>query len=123
MILSAILGALFTFELIKKYEIHPIKSSTVTTLIYGIIFILLKNESYTYVFYGGSFIGMSRAKHFNYYQLIVSSFIFYAIYLYAIPFTGGLGGALGCSAFISVLFVRHIWRFGKKKLIILKKKE
>ncbi|WP_368411526.1 hypothetical protein [Alteromonas sp. 1_MG-2023] len=72
-------------------------------------------EFWATVFFGGSFVGMSAPHRFSYYLLTMSSLCFAVIFMLLLPLLEGVGGALGCSAFISVA-VSHSLRLAGNKL-------
>ncbi len=72
-------------------------------------------EFWATVFFGGSFVGMSAPHRFSYYLLTISSLCFAIIFMVLLPLLEGIGGALGCSAFISVA-ISHSLRMAVTKL-------
>jgi hypothetical protein len=116
-IVIALVAALLTFELAKIDWIGPIRASAGLTLISYIDFHII-NYFYTIdinsmmaVFFGASFIGMCTHKAFEYFHIAAAAVFFAGIFTYVTPYWSGMGGALGFSAFLSVVFSFYIGKF------------
>lgn len=97
----------------------PTRVSSLLTLIgisclYGINrFYELDTAYFSSLIFGATFVGMCSHKVIKDYQVIISSLIYSMIYVYLAPQSFGIGGALGLSAFASLLFVLLISRLFK----------
>jgi len=115
-VLLAIAATLSTFLLSQQRGFNAIRaSSALTILFYGIMLLLgVDAEFWASVFFGASFIGMSAPHKFSYVALILSSLCFSVFFIALLPFLEGIGGALGCSAFLSVVISHWVWHRVKK---------
>ncbi|MBW6484321.1 MAG: hypothetical protein K0B10_14860, partial [Vicingaceae bacterium] len=99
-IIFAILGAFLTYLLTQFLPI----SSIIASATVGIIgYLTFKKNSFA--IYCGSFVGMTSAGIFNYYELLLASFICGVIFVIVKPILNGYGGRLGTIAFISTVIV------------------
>lgn len=101
----AILGAISTRWLAQINKFNAIRASSLQTILfYGLMVAVGQDADFwASVFFGGSFIGMSAPHKFSYRILLSSSLCFSLLFIVLLPKLEGIGGALGCSAFISVV--------------------
>ncbi|WP_282146442.1 hypothetical protein [Alteromonas stellipolaris] len=126
-ILITLAGAFTTYRLAKLPKFNVIRASSLLTILFYFSALLIENvlmsesrssenaEFWATVFFGGSFVGMSAPHRFSYYLLTISSLCFAIIFMVLLPLLEGIGGALGCSAFISVA-ISHSLRMAVTKL-------
>ncbi|AMJ86735.1 MULTISPECIES: hypothetical protein [Alteromonas] len=126
-ILITLAGAFTTYRLAKLPKFNVIRASSLLTILFYFSVLLIENvlmsesrssetaEFWATVFFGGSFVGMSAPHRFSYYLLTISSLCFAIIFMVLLPLLEGIGGALGCSAFISVA-ISHSFRMAVTKL-------
>jgi len=126
-ILITLAGAFTTYRLAKLPRFNVIRASSLLTILFYFSVLLIENvlmsesrssetaEFWATVFFGGSFVGMSAPHRFSYYLLTISSLCFAIIFMVLLPLLEGIGGALGCSAFISVA-ISHALRMMVNKL-------
>jgi len=126
-ILITLAGAFTTYRLAKLPKFNVIRASSLLTILFYFSALLIENvlmsesrssenaEFWATVFFGGSFVGMSAPHRFSYYLLTISSLCFAIIFMVLLPLLEGIGGALGCSAFISVA-ISHSFRMAVTKL-------
>ena len=106
--ISTILGAYTTVALKNLGNLGPIKGSALATILFWPI-ATLSPLSLIY-FFGGSFVGMTDQKILNPLLLFISCLLFPLIMQTTQQFISPLGGALGFSAFISVVLVSSVVR-------------
>lgn len=118
-ILVALITVLVTFEFGSYPKIGVIRASAGLTLL-ALIDLNLINYFYAIdidyfmaVIFGASFVGMSSKKRFTYLDMSWAALIYGILFLYFLPLLEGLGGALGLSAFISVVIIHLIKEIGK----------
>ncbi|WP_218395427.1 hypothetical protein [Alteromonas lipotrueae] len=126
-VIATLAGAFATYRLAKLPRFNVIRASSLLTILFYFSVLLLQNvlvsesrssetaECWATVFFGGSFVGMSAPHRFSYYLLTISSICFTIIFMVLLPLLEGIGGALGCSAFISVA-ISHSLRVMVDKL-------
>lgn len=118
--ISAFTGAVSVNLLNKKINNFVRTSSVVTILFYILIQLFGLDEHKELLiissFYGGSFIGMSSHEEVSSILFLLSSLFFTFLFILLIPYLGGLGGALGICAFLSVFFISAF-----KKVIFMKR--
>ena len=102
-LISVTLGVYLTVALKNTKDLGAIKGSALATILFWPVTIFTP-LSLPY-FFGGSFIGMTEKKILHPYLLILCA----GIFPYALELTqksiSSMGGALGFSAFVSVLIV------------------
>jgi hypothetical protein len=126
-VITTLAGAFTTYRLAKLPRFNVIRASSLLTIVFYFSVLLIHNvlisethssdtaEFWATVFFGGSFVGMSAPHRFSYYLLTISSLCFAVIFMVLLPLLDGIGGALGCSAFISVA-ISHSLRVTVNKL-------
>ena len=126
-LLCTLIGAFTTFRLAKLPRFNVIRASSLLTILFYFSVLLVDKlllsesgsseaaEFWATVFFGGSFVGMSAPHRFSYLLLTISSLCFAIIFIMLLPHLDGIGGALGCSAFISVA-ISHSLRVTVNKL-------
>jgi len=126
-VITTLAGAFTTYRLAKLPRFNVIRASSLLTIVFYFSVLLIHNvlisethssdtaEFWATVFFGGSFVGMSASHRFSYYMLTISSLCFAVIFMVLLPLLDGIGGALGCSAFISVA-LSHSLRVPVNKL-------
>ena len=99
-------GSYGTYENCRKYNLSPVLVSSLMGLLSSLIFLVqnFKEPFLLNAFFGATFIGMSSAKKFSRVDITIASVVFVFLYIKLIPYLNGIGGALGFSAFISVVF-------------------
>ncbi|WP_404340747.1 hypothetical protein [Pseudoalteromonas mariniglutinosa] len=102
--LLPVLGACLTFLLAKHNRFDAIRASASLSIIAYLLlnFLHLDAELNSLLFFGGTFIGMSAAKRFGIFTVLISALLFSLFFKYLVPLLDGYGGALGLSAFLSV---------------------
>ncbi len=122
MVLSFIISSIVILMSIffqRKTKFSVVQISSVCTIIAGLIMLALKIDSFSYylqLIFGASFVGMTDQKHTTNKLLPFLVILYPLIFVYIYPNLPIQGGALGFSAFLSVLF-----SFLLKKLIFDKK--
>jgi hypothetical protein len=101
---SAVLGAVGTYYLAQTTYANAIRASSLLTLVAYLLCWLvgLDAEYWSLVFFGGSFVGMSTPLRFGLPSVCVAAILFGVFFVLIIPYISGIGGALGCSSFLSV---------------------
>ena len=100
---SVALGGLLT-----SYSTHllgAVRASALTSLLYYLtlgLIIPLEANYYGAMFFGGSFIGMSKASSI---EIVLAAIIFIVFYKYVAVLLAGLGGVLGLGALLSIFIV------------------
>lgn len=108
-LLVSLLASLSTYELAKTKYFDNIRASCISTIafyfaahslesLFAIQFIAL-----TPVFFGASFIGMSSHSRFSRQDILLACLVFSYLYMELFPSIQIIGGALGLSAFLSVV--------------------
>lgn len=107
----AVLVAWLTYRLIKIPRVTPTQSSAVISLLFFLILFLIR-EIYLFDFdyfaslvFGSSFVGMCSHKVFRDREIMLGALIFATIFNFLETYSFGVGGALGLSAFVSLLIV------------------
>lgn len=111
-----LIGAVSTFALAQRHWFNAIRASSILTILFYLLLVLIEADAdfWASVFFGGTFIGMSTPHKFSYVALIASSLCFSWLFIMLMPYLDGVGGALGCSAFISVVITHMLRTIGKK---------
>lgn len=108
-IIIVIFAAIATFHISRIKKIGAVRASSLLTLIFSLfLFSFLEKEITIQIiplFYGGTFLGMSCHKRYHFLDILISALIFSFLFEYLIPHLGGMGGALGLSAFLSILII------------------
>ncbi|MAW08041.1 MAG: hypothetical protein CME61_07135 [Halobacteriovoraceae bacterium] len=99
--LSVALGIYLTHYLKNTKNLGPIKGSALATIIFWPV-TFLSGLSLP-IFFGGSFIGMTDQKVISPKLLFIPGLLFITIFEYISAQYSSLGGALGMSAFLSVV--------------------
>lgn len=116
-------GAFSTFELSKFKNIGSIRSSCLTSLLfYGVLntgdfFTAYQQLTYSSLFFGASFVGMCSSSKFGRKNIFLASVLFTYFFIELVPSIKFLGGALGFSAFLSVL-LSQFYFFGRNWLVL-----
>jgi hypothetical protein len=101
-ILIVLFGAISTYYLHNQTKICATKSSAILTLAaYGLSNFLTFNLG---LFFGGTFIGMSAKEKINIWQVSVACLFYNLIFKFVVFEYPTLGGSLGFSAFVLVIF-------------------
>ncbi len=123
--LISMLLAWGTFYLIRHPSITPTRASSLLSLItIGILFIInrvvnIEIVQMSALAFGASFVGMCSHKKVGDLEVIFAGFVFAFVFIYFTPKLSvpGIGGALGFSAFVSVLISRGVyWVCNYKKI-------
>ncbi len=110
-VLISLCVSLLTYSLIKHLSMNAVRASSLVSLI---SFLILFGLSKLFVFdieyisllvFGASFVGMCSHEVVKSYQVMLSALLFVLIYVVFSPYFGGVGGALGFSAFVSIGFM------------------
>jgi len=114
--LLTLVGAFSTFVLAQQHWFNAIRASSILTILFYFVLVLAEVDAdfWATVFFGGTFIGMSAPHKVSYFALVISSLCFSSFFILLIPYLNGIGGALGCSAFISVVISQVLRTIGKK---------
>ncbi|EPZ49980.1 hypothetical protein M902_0899 [Bacteriovorax sp. BAL6_X] len=112
----SLIGALSTFHLSRFNKIGTIRASAFLTLVaYTILYFTVPDyEMMAVIFFGSSFVGMSCPVKMHNYTIIIGAVFFALFFQYLVPYLEGYGGALGMSAFLSVLVIQLALYFGRK---------
>ncbi len=100
--------------LVIRFSVGVVRASAGSTLAFLALTSLLPLQNKDLLgaaFLGASFLGMSSVNLFTAWNLFFASWVFAALFLYALPYNIGLGGALGVAAFTSCLLVRSFCYF------------
>ena len=118
-LLFAILGGVITYKLSILPHMNAIRASSMSTLTcYILVFCIAGVElanSYTSIFFGGSFVGMTSSHRLSSKGVVAAACLFGVISALLLPMLEGIGGALGVCAFISVSAV-HLMNILVKRL-------
>jgi hypothetical protein len=112
--------AWLTFYIIKISEMTPTRVSSLVSLTAFIIlsilsrFYVFEMNHYASLVFGASFVGMCSHKVINDLQVVIGGIIFSFLLIYLSPQSYGVGGALGFSAFTSILMVWLLFKVKKK---------
>jgi hypothetical protein len=107
-VLSALLGAHFTYFLVHRTKISSVRASSGLTLFFILITLpvhILNVVPLQAAFFGGSFVGMSDSKRLNEASVLFASLVFSQIFSLVSRFQSELGGTLGATAFLSCLII------------------
>ncbi|MFG1481670.1 hypothetical protein ABMA79_08650 [Halobacteriovorax sp. HFRX-2_2] len=112
----SLIGALSTFHLSRFKKIGAIRASGLLTLVaYAILYFTVPNyEMMAVIFFGSTFVGMSCPTKMHNYTIVIGAVFFALFFQYLVPYLKGYGGALGTSAFLSVLIIQLTLYFGRK---------
>ncbi|WP_412463213.1 hypothetical protein [Halobacteriovorax sp. RT-2-6] len=112
----SLIGALSTFHLSRLKTFGAIRASALLTIIaYAILYLTVPNyEMMAVIFFGSTFVGMSCPTKMHNYTIVIGSVFFALFFQYLVPHLKGYGGALGISAFLSVLVIQLVLYFGRK---------
>jgi O-antigen/teichoic acid export membrane protein len=117
----SVCGALGTFFLAQHRFFNPVRASSFLTLVFIALAYALTShvELWSAAFFGGSFVGMSAPHRLSVLMLTIATAVFVAFFVWLLPLLEGVGGALGLSAFLSVVIIRGskiiIHRFKPKR--------
>jgi hypothetical protein len=106
-IFVSLMSTLATRWLILEQKFPPIRASAAFTLIFVLLLELFNfptEATLSSAILGGSFVGMTEVRRLRKKSLLFASLFFSLCFYYVIPYNRGLGGALGCAAFLSCLF-------------------
>ena len=113
-ILLSILSSWLTYYLIKQTHLTPTRVSSGLSLVFiFFIYILSEYININFIFvsslvFGASFVGMCSHKLIGQRQVVFAGLLFLCFYIYLFPLIKIFGGALGFSAFCSILVVKII---------------
>ncbi|MFG1492855.1 hypothetical protein [Halobacteriovorax sp. ZH4_bin.1] len=112
----SLIGALSTFHLSHFKKIGAVRASALLTLVaYAILYFIVPNyEMMAVIFFGSTFVGMSCPTKMHNYTIIIGAVFFALFFQYLVPYLKGYGGALGTSAFLSVLVIQLVLYLGRK---------
>ncbi|MCO4753193.1 MAG: hypothetical protein KC478_01860 [Bacteriovoracaceae bacterium] len=108
-IIIALSGGLITYYLSNK--VGAVRASAGSSLVFYIALVLVSKvvtiplDLWSLIFYGGSFVGMSSSDRANPIIIASACLAFVAFYFNVAVLLEGMGGGLGLSAFLSVLFI------------------
>lgn len=71
---------------------------------------------FTSIFFGGTFVGMSCPTKVTTIEILISACFFALFFIFLVPLVPGMGGALGLSAFLSVVQTKILHRSLFKKV-------
>jgi len=107
-VLIGFIGVLITFYISNK-KIGPVLASAISSLLISIPLEFYDFNGYAVVisavFMGGTFVGMSSKKHFNWGVIMLAGLIFGTLFYFLTLNFGGFGGTLGTTACLSCLLV------------------
>jgi len=117
----SVLMAWLTYRLIKFPSITPTRASSLLSMI-GFVTLIGINKlypfnvgEYAFLIFGASFVGMCSHKVFNDVHVILGALIFAILFNYIRPHSYNVGGAIGFSAFVSMLLVWGLYnQLGRK---------
>jgi len=109
-IVFALMGALLTYTTHRHAPVSSIQASSGLTLLCYLMLIVLPIDPYYYaaIFFGGSFVGMTAPHNLGYIGVASAASIFSLFFVGVVPYISTFGGALGCSAFISVCAIQAL---------------
>ena len=113
----SLLSSVLTFSFAKKFNCSPTRSSAfVSLLAVGVFYLLSKYfkidfHFFSLLFFGASFVGMSSYKTNRVSLVVLASFVFTLFFLFINPMLEGYGGALGFTAFLSVLLSNVVFHY------------
>lgn len=118
-LLASLFGALSTFWLSGHRGFGPIRASALLSLVVSLAFLSMPLEpsdaqNIAACFYGGSFVGMTARSKAWVSQIAIAGLLFGLIFYFLSPLLPGMGGALGVSAFLSVVAVFALSGLGAK---------
>ena len=109
--------AIVTLNLTKKRKLSPTRASALVSVFgFGLLFIISRIYSFDLnhfasLVFGASFVGMCSHKVITDLEVAVGALIFSVLFSLILPHTHGVGGALGFSAFVSILLIWMVSRF------------
>ncbi len=112
--------AWLTFYIIKISDMTPTRVSSLVSLTAFLIlsilgrFYVFEMNYFASLIFGASFVGMCSHKVINDLQVVIGAILFSFLFIYLIPQSYGVGGALGFSAFTSILMVWFLFKTFKK---------
>lgn len=102
------LSSFSTFILRRKFKVDAIYASIFISLIGFFLcrtLFFLEVELYSSIVFGASFVGMTKLNNFSYFSLFLATMLYSSMFTVYMSWFSGLGGALGFSAFLSVLII------------------
>lgn len=129
LIITGILGSLFTYILNHNFKQGGVRASALPSLLVGLFFYLFPELFSPYltqqiplVFIGASFVGMvSNHLLHQYIYIAIAGLVFAITYINTGTFFKGFGGALGTTACIAILAATGLANLLKHKGIKRKK--
>ncbi len=110
----SLISTVSTFYLYQKLNVSSVFSSAILSFIFALFINIFFPTyiSYTFVFFGASFIGMSDKKILsNIYLVILSGLIFGVVYDIFLEYFHGFGGKLGLMALMTVVITSGLSSF------------
>lgn len=120
LLVTAIIGAGSTYLLSTKTTWGVVRSSAFLSLVVGIIFYLLGEETPFFndvplVFIGASFVGMTSPSKLKLAGILFAGTLFGLLYIYIPSMYIGTGGTMGTAACVSVLCAYGISTFAENQ--------
>ncbi len=107
-VIIGFIGTVITFYFSNK-KLGPVLASALSSLLISIPLEFYDFNGYAVVisavFMGGTFVGMSSKKHFNWSAIMLAGLIFGKLFYFLTLNFGGVGGTLGTTACLSCLLV------------------
>lgn len=114
LIVTSVVAVLMTRHCIIHRNLSPIRASTALTLSFVALTSFFAYPDMLVLqagFFGASFVGMTEPTRMSNRTLLMTACVFSFVFYFVIPHTRGLGGALGCGAFISCLLILGSYKF------------
>jgi len=108
LIVSAALGAVFTYVLQKNFGMSAVISSSLVGLVGGLIGLIVPNKLFGPVVFCGTFVGMSAPSLFSLSFVVAAGILSGIIFQATTNVFVGFGGKLGSIAFLAVASVFYI---------------
>lgn len=116
-IMSSLLAGVGTFLCSTKLKWHPIKSSSILSLIVATPFEfwgIQEYDSIPLIFFGATFVGMNSEKILNINEIAISSLLFAFLHYFLSEQFNFVGGTLGTTACLACLTVISIKFYSKE---------
>ena len=110
----SLVAVLMTRHCIQKRNLSAIRASTALTLSFVALtsfFVSPLIPTLQAGFFGATFVGMTEADKLTTKALCLAALLFSFVFFFLIPHSHGLGGALGCGAFLSCLIIHGSIKF------------
>lgn len=113
-LLIVILSTFVVYFLINQKKLSPVLASSLVTLIFVFILRFYSMNKYESLVFCSSFLGMTSTSRVGYVGLFFSCVFLLGIIKLSATYFTGIGGALGFTAFVSVLFpflIEKLYKF------------